>query len=99
MEVVSPEGKEYILAKFRVQLIEAEEEPFNVNSQQFDVISEGGSSYEDFVSVSGLEPSFRSDLYEGGETEGWVAFIVDADDERPLAKYGDVWFDLRGDGD
>lgn len=91
------EGKEYILAKFRVQLIAAEEEPFNINSQQFDVISEGGSSYESFISVSGLEPEFRSDLYEGGENEGWVAFTVDTDDEKPLAKYGDVWFNLRGE--
>ncbi|MCE7794026.1 DUF4352 domain-containing protein [Salipaludibacillus sp. CUR1] len=93
----SGEGKEYILAKFRVQLEYAEEEPFDVNPQQFDVISSGGSSYEEFISISGLEPEFRSDLYEGGEVEGWVPFLINEEDEKPLVKYGDVWFDLRGE--
>lgn len=91
------DGKEYILAKFRLQLIEVEEEPFDVNPQQFDIVSASGASYEDFVSVAGLDPEFRSDLYEGGEIEGWVPFLVDANDEKPLAKYGDIWFDLRGE--
>lgn len=91
------DGKEYILAKFRLKLIEVEEEPYEVYPQQFDVVSDGGASYEDFVSVAGLDPEFRSDLYEGGEIEGWVPFLVDADDEKPLAKYGDVWFNLRGE--
>ncbi|MFC5713659.1 DUF4352 domain-containing protein [Thalassorhabdus alkalitolerans] len=93
----SEDGKEYILAKVRIQLHSAEEEPFDVNAQQFDVISEGGSSYEDFVSVAELDPEFRSDLYEGGEVEGWAPFLVDSDDEKPLIKYNDVWFDLRGE--
>ncbi|WP_026701746.1 S-layer homology domain-containing protein [Salibacterium aidingense] len=88
-------NKEYILAKFKVKLHEVTDAPFNVNGQQFDVISEGGSSYEDFVSVAGLEPNFGSDLYNGGETEGWVAFVVDKDDNKPLAKYNEAWFDLR----
>jgi cobalamin biosynthesis protein CobT len=96
------EGKEYILAKFDLQLHFVEEEPFDVYGQRFDVISESGSSYEDFVSVSGLEPEFNSDLYEGGSVEGWVAFVVNEDDEKPLAVFdrstdGGVWFDLRGE--
>jgi hypothetical protein len=96
------DGKEYILAKFHFKLHSVDEEPFDLNPQRFDVISAGGSSYEDFVSVSGLDPEFRSDLYEGGDIEGWVPFVVDVDDEKPLAVFarstdGGLWFDLRSE--
>lgn len=93
-------GKEYIMAKFRFQILETEEdEPYNVNHAQFEAVSGDGITYDDFISVSGVSPDLRKDLYEGAEHEGFTYFIVDKDD-NPVAAYdrgraGEVWFDLR----
>lgn len=94
------EGKEYVLAKFRVKVLETEEdEPFNVNHAQFEAVSEGGVTYDDFISVSGVEPDLRGDLYEGAEKNGYTYFIVDKDDNPVAAlnrgRSGEIWFDLR----
>lgn len=99
---IPEEGKEYILARFRFKIIETEaDEPYNVNHAQFDVVSEDGITYDDFISVSGLEPNLRRDLYEGAELDGYTYFIVNQDD-APVAAYdrgrsGEIWFDLRAE--
>ncbi len=94
------DGKEYILAKFRVKIIETEEDdPYEINHAQFEAVSEGGVTYDAFISVSGLEPNLRNDLYEGAEHTGYTYFMVDKDDS-PVAAHArgrnsEVWFDLR----
>ncbi len=94
------DGKEYILAKFRVKIIETEEdEPYDINHAQFEAVSEGGVTYDAFISVSGLEPDLRNDLYEGAEHTGYTYFMVNTDDS-PVAAHArgrnaEVWFDLR----
>ena len=95
------EGKEYILAKFRIKVIKAEEDkPYGIGHSKFDVISGDGVEYTDFISVSGLEPDLETDLYEGAEYEGWTYFMVDKDDDNPLAVFErqtdtEIWFKLR----
>ncbi len=95
------EGKEYILAKFRIKVIKTEEdEPYEINHAKFDVISGGGVEYTDFISVSGIEPDLRTDIYEGAEHIGWTYFMVDKDDDNPLAAFdrkgeAEIWFKLR----
>ncbi len=94
------EGKEYILAKFRIKIIETEEdEPYDINHAQFDAVSAEGVTYDDFISISGLEPSLRNDLYEGAEHTGYTYFLIDEND-TPVAAYdrgreSEIWFDLR----
>jgi len=95
------EGKEYILAKFRVKVLETEEdEPFELNHAMFDIVSGQGIEYTDFIAVSGLDPDLSADLYKGAEHIGWTYFLVDKEDSNPLAvidrKYdSEVWFQLR----
>jgi len=94
------EGKEYILAKFKIQILDSEEDPFELNHSYFSVISGEGIEYTDFISVSGLEPDLRADVYIGAIHEGWTYFLVDKDDNDPLAvfdrKYdSEIWFKLR----
>lgn len=52
-----------------------------------------------YLSVSGLEPDFRTDLYKGAEHSGWKCFLVDKDDNPVVAinrgKDSEVWFSLR----
>ncbi|WP_413375730.1 hypothetical protein [Alkalihalobacillus sp. 1P02AB] len=94
------EGQEYILAKYHVVVNKVEEEPFDLHHALFDAVSSGGNAYDDFISVSGLEPDLSNELYEGAEREGFTYFLVDKDDENPLAAFqrrtdAEVWFQLR----
>jgi len=53
-----------------------------------------------YFSVLGLEPELNVVLYEGDECEGWTFFLVDKDDDNPLAVFekggsAETWFKLR----
>jgi hypothetical protein len=93
-------GKEYILAKFRVAILDTQEDkPYSFNHAKFNVISGTGVEYTGFLSVSGLEPDLRADLYEGASHIGWTYFLVDIND-HPVAvmdrgQSSEIWFDLR----
>ena len=93
-------GKEYILAKFRIAILETEEdEPYTISHSIFDVVSGAGVEYTDFISVAGLDPNLRADLYEGAEHIGWTYFLVNIND-HPVAvmnrrRASEIWFDLR----
>ncbi len=93
-------GKEYILARFRIKIVELEEEPWNTNHAQFDVYSATGVMYTDWVSVAGKNPDLSTNLYEGAEHIGYTAFLVNTDDS-PVAVYmarwdeDAIWFNLR----
>ncbi|WP_163969594.1 S-layer homology domain-containing protein [Oceanobacillus halotolerans] len=91
-------GMKYVLAKFRIKVLDLEEEPYNINHAKFDAVSKDGVKYDNWVSVSGLSPNLRTDIYTGGEHEGWTYFMVDETDE-PLAVFNqsgddEVWFDI-----
>ncbi|WP_179151857.1 S-layer homology domain-containing protein [Oceanobacillus senegalensis] len=91
-------GMKYVLAKFRVKVLELENEPFQINHAKFDAVSQEGVKYEQFISISGLSPELRTDIYEGGEHEGWTYFMVHEDD-APFVVFNqnwddEVWFDL-----
>jgi hypothetical protein len=96
------ENEEYVLAKFYVKAHEIEEEPFDLNHAQFDAVSSTGNAYDEFISVSGLEPELSNELYAGAEREGYTYFLVDKDDENPLAAFkrrtdAELWFQLRAE--
>ncbi|WP_368505364.1 hypothetical protein AB3N04_06880 [Alkalihalophilus sp. As8PL] len=96
------ENEEYVLAKFYVKAHEIEEEPFDLNHAQFDAVSSTGNAYDGFISVSGLEPDLSNELYSGAEREGYTYFLVDKDDENPLAAFkrrtdAELWFQLRAE--
>ncbi len=93
-------GKEYILVKFRVKIVESEEEPYDINDAQFVAYSATGVEYTDFYSVAGKDPDLSANLFEGAEHIGYTAFIVESSDS-PVAVYdlrwdeNAMWFDLR----
>ena len=96
-----PEDMEYILAKFRVRILSTEEDdPYDLNHAKFSAVSAEGVEYTEFISVSGLEPNLRADLYEGAEHTGWTYFLVEKNDSSPLAVMdrrlnSEIWFSLR----
>ncbi|MDV2883632.1 hypothetical protein RYX45_00465 [Alkalihalophilus pseudofirmus] len=94
------ENQEYVLAKFNVKANQVEEEPFDLNHAQFDAVSESGNTYDEFISVSGLEPDLGNELYTGAERTGYTYFLVDKDDQKPLAAFkrrteAELWFELK----
>ncbi len=95
-------GKEYILAKFRIKVIETkQDESYSVSNFQFDAVSKEGVVYSEFAFVVGLSPDISTDIYKGGEHVGYTSFLVEKEDS-PLAvvhrnEKGAVWFDLRSE--
>ncbi len=93
---VPPEGKEYILAKFKIKALESKnDEKIDMNEYMFDFVSAEGIKYNDFVNVSGLEPKL-TEIYAGAEIEGWAYQLVDISDTPSIVfcesvKKG-VWF-------
>lgn len=93
------EGMEYILAKFYVAVLGVEEEPFNMNHAKFDAVSSEGKVYGGFLSIAGVDPTLRVELYEGADHEGWTYFMVEQGD-TPTAVFerggnNEVWFTLH----
>ncbi|WP_026477968.1 stalk domain-containing protein [Alkaliphilus transvaalensis] len=92
--------EEYILAKFKVKVLENQDnKPLSINRTLFDVISKDGILYSRHETVAGLTPDFRTDIYPGGEHEGFVAFTVKKNDTPVVAidrgKASETWFNLR----
>ena len=91
-------GMKYVLAKFRIKILELEIEPYKINHAKFNAVSKSGVKYDNWLVLSGLKPDLRTDLYEGAEHEGWTYFMVNDNDE-PLAVLNqgwddEVWFDI-----
>jgi len=94
----APSGYEYILAKIRFHYISSSP------SQEYDwfyfqLVSSGGVT-QDIPFVVPPDPQLNS-VYPGATTEGWEAFLVEADDPAPLLKFGTgssststTWFKL-----
>lgn len=95
-----PAGKEYVLAKFRIAILDTQEDkPYSFHHAKFTAVSGSGVEYTGFLVVSGLAPDLSADLYEGAEHIGWTYFLVDIND-HPLAvlnrsQSSEIWFDLR----
>jgi hypothetical protein len=94
-----PAGKKYVLALFYIKLYEYEGKVYNswnVNSSLFTAVSKSGKVYN-WTSIVTPEPSFSS-LYEGGETFGMVAYLVDENDQPKIVWQKDsadeIWFKL-----
>ena len=98
-------GEEYILAKFRVHVLEtSDNRAFSLSHTLFDLFTADGIAYNRSSqhTVSGLSPAFRTDVYPGATHEGWLAFTVKEQDD-PLVVIdrntdSETWFDLRSDG-
>lgn len=92
------EGQEYILALFRIKIMAADEEPVDISSWMFDAVSAAGKVYDSAL-VASLDPDIDAELYVGAEHEGWVGFLVDADDAPVVAfdreEGSEVWWSLR----
>lgn len=97
------DGQEYIVAKFRFELVTiAGGKALDVSPVQFSAISGTGRAYDTLITVTGPEPSLRTSLYAESTHEGWVTFAVEKTDTAPVVAYGrrfdgtgGIWFSLK----
>lgn len=82
-------GTELVIIKLEVTVARSEkkETSFNFYPGMFDLFSSSGSKYES-RHLTGLEPSLRGELFEGGSSVGWLTFVVSQDDYSPLLSFG-----------
>lgn len=85
----APAGHEYILAKVKVKLLKSsiKDLQLQISDYDFTLVSSDGTDY-DKISVVVPSPSLKAKLYEGGESEGWVAFICKTTDKKPVIAFG-----------
>lgn len=96
------EGKEYIVARFRFELVTiVSDKTLNVGAADFVAVSGTGGDYDRLTSVTAPQPSLSASLRAGSSHEGWVSFEVDKTDTAPVAAYGrrfdgtgGIWFSL-----
>lgn len=95
------EGYEYVLAKVAVSLLSKEEDgTVKANAYNFKFYSGNNEEYEQvFVVKNGL---LDTDLFPGGNAEGYIVGLVKKDDPAPKMVYqieyngtGGIWFDLK----
>lgn len=94
-------GYEYILAKFRFNVIYAEDEEIQYYLSQFDfkVVSEDGKDYSIDSSCIAPEPEITAKLYVGASHEGYVGFLIKTTDLKPVIVFqkstdgkSGIWF-------
>lgn len=94
------EGKEYILAKITVQITKNKnaDAQVRISPVDFSLVSTEGKDNR-YASVVTPDPEIRTELYVGGATTGWVAFLADKVDASPVIAYarsydgtGGGWF-------
>jgi len=96
---IPPDGKEYLLAKFRVNALESKnDEPIEIG-YLFDVVHSDGLAYSDaWAYAAGINT--LTTMYQGSAQEGYVFFLIDSNDKEPLIvfpAYGEsrIWFSCK----
>lgn len=77
------DDEEYLLAKFEVNaLVSLNDAKIELSPANFELVSEDGIKYDNFVTIVGLEPAI-TDMYPGSKQEGYAYFIVKKNDLNP----------------
>ena len=96
------EGKEYLLAKFKIRALSSENDAkIDINNSSFTLVSEDGNAYDSFTTISGIKPTLR-EMYAGGSQEGYACFEVNKDDRNPSIVFlernnNGIWFSTNPD--
>lgn len=94
-----PAGREYVIARFRVQVDSLfSSRPIVVAHGRFVAVSENGVIYPS-VTLAGITPSLSAEMY-AGSFEGWTWFQALISDRGTLAVFDgrevwQTWFALR----
>jgi hypothetical protein len=87
------ENQEYLLARFNFWLNDSENaRKYTLSTDSFTLVSQDGKAYGR-IAVITPRPYLGGELNKGDTSEGWVAFLVEKTDKKPL-----VCFDGSGGG-
>ncbi|AEH47399.1 S-layer homology domain-containing protein [Parageobacillus thermoglucosidasius] len=93
----APAGMKYILAKFKIKALQVQQGSFYVSNIDFEAVSKSGTIYK-YAPVVTPSPEFGAELYTGGENEGWVAFLINENDQPTIVWHrgepDELWFTL-----
>ena len=79
-----PAGKEYIIAKVKIEAISSKnDESLGISDYYFSLFSSDGIEYTDRAYVRDLEGGALSDMYPGAVQEAYVSFLVNENDSNP----------------
>ena len=95
------DGYEYVNAKIAFSAIKTKSD-FSIEPSQGDFKAFTSNNEEcPYNMWSSIEPILTGNLYEGGNTEGWITVMVKKDDANPKLAYGldyngqnGIWFAL-----
>lgn len=95
--------EEYILAKIKIKAVEVKDDKsISISGASFDCYSGNNVEYNDYSVVVPPDPSLTTDLYSGGEHEGYIVFTVKKSDTSPKIAFGlkydgtgGIWFKLQ----
>jgi hypothetical protein len=88
----APESMEYIMLKLYAKSNYADSDAHQISDCDFDVTGDRLILYTCFSSsVVEPEPQFDAELYTGGETEGWVAYLIGKDEGNLILVFEESW--------
>lgn len=91
------DDQEYLLAKFKINTLNSlDDAKIEISAANFELVSEDGIKYDNFVTVSGLEPRLTT-MHPGDTRVGYAYFIVDKKDKHPKIvflerNFNGLWF-------
>lgn len=97
-----PDGHQYLLARFRVEVLSVEgPDAFEMWDGDWETFSSAGVLYPDALfEACCIEDALEGEGFEGAGWGGWIPFFVAIGDGDPVAVYqrgdsGETWFALR----
>lgn len=88
----APEGMEYLLVKIHVKCTYNDSDEHSISGYDFDVTGDRAILYTTgMASVVEPKPELDAKLYSGGETEGWVAYLVGEDEGNLILIFDESW--------
>lgn len=96
------DGYEYVNVKIALSVVSTKSD-FAIDASQYDFDAYSSNNEEMPVNYySSIDPTLTGNLYEGGNTEGWITVQVKTDDTNPKLAYGldyhgtgGIWFSLQ----
>jgi hypothetical protein len=83
------EGKEYIAIRLKALNTYADSESHQISACDFSVTGDLGILYG-CIFVAFIEPALNAELFSGGETEGWIIYLIHTDDTNLELVFNEV---------
>lgn len=88
----APDGMEYLLVKIHVKCLYEDDEEHSISEYDFDVTGEKAILYTSgMASVVNPKPELDATLFSGGETEGWVSFVITRGEGNLILVVDEAW--------